>query len=59
MTPSNLGDAWFGLTILHTQRGDAGEALTAAREGLQRPLTPAQQSFLTALAALVEHGLSV
>ena len=37
-----LGEAWFGLALLHTQRGDAAAVLAAARQGLKQPLTPAQ-----------------
>jgi tetratricopeptide (TPR) repeat protein len=47
-----LGEAWLGLALLHTQRGNAAEALTASREGLRRQLTPEQQSFLRFVEAL-------
>ena len=48
-----LTEAWFGVALLHTQRGDAGAALAAARAGLERNATPAQKAFLTAIEALV------
>jgi tetratricopeptide (TPR) repeat protein len=48
-----LAEAWFGVALLHTQRGDAAAALAAAREGLKRSPTPAQQAFLTAIEAFV------
>lgn len=46
------GEAWFGLALLHLQRGDAGEALSAARQGRRQPLTPAQDEFLLGVEAL-------
>jgi hypothetical protein len=46
-----LGEAWFGLTVLHTERGDAAAVLTAARRGLKQPLTPAQDALLRDLEA--------
>ena len=49
-----LGEAWFGLAWLHTQRGDSTQALTACREGLRRALTPPQTSVLQNLQALIE-----
>jgi hypothetical protein len=49
----SLSEAWFGVALLHTQRGDAAAALTAAREGMKRSPTPAQQAFLTAIEAFV------
>jgi tetratricopeptide (TPR) repeat protein len=45
-------DAWFGLALLHTQRGDAPEALAAARQGLRQTLTPAQTLFLRGIETL-------
>jgi hypothetical protein len=48
-----LAEAWVGLALLHTQRGEPSDALTAAREGLRRPLTPEQRSFLRRVEALV------
>jgi tetratricopeptide (TPR) repeat protein len=50
---ARLGEAWFGVALLHTQRGQATAALAAAREGTGGNLTPAQRAFLTALDALV------
>jgi pentatricopeptide repeat protein len=49
---SGRGEAWFGLALLYTQRGDAAEALAAAREGLRQSLTPAQASFLRGIETL-------
>ncbi len=48
-----LAEAWFGLALLHTQCGDAEEALAACREGLRRPVTPAQRTFLQSIESLV------
>jgi tetratricopeptide (TPR) repeat protein len=48
-----LAEAWFGVALLHTQRGDAAAALTAASEGARTSPTPAQKAFLTAIEALV------
>ena len=45
----NLTEAWFGVALLHTQRGDATAASAAARDGLKRSPTPAQKAFLTAI----------
>jgi tetratricopeptide (TPR) repeat protein len=47
-----LGEAWCGLALLHTQRGDAAAALAAARQGLKQPHTPAQDALLRGLEAL-------
>jgi tetratricopeptide (TPR) repeat protein len=47
-----LGEAWFGLALLHTQRGNAAAALSAARAGLRQSLTPAQTAFLRGIEAL-------
>jgi Tfp pilus assembly protein PilF len=47
-----LGETWLGLALLHTQRGDPAEAVTASREGLRRALTPEQRSFLRFVEAL-------
>jgi hypothetical protein len=47
-----LGEAWFGLAVLHTQRGDAPAVLAAARQGLKHALTPAQDLLLRDLQAL-------
>ncbi|MGP0064771.1 MAG: hypothetical protein ACLQGP_14380, partial [Isosphaeraceae bacterium] len=48
-----LGEAWFGLAFVNAQRGTATEALAACREGLRRPLSPAQGMFLRSLEALI------
>ena len=48
-----LGEAWFGLALLHTQRGDLAEALTTCRAGLRRPSTSPRQTFLQSIEALV------
>ena len=50
---SRCGEAWFGLALLHTQTGEAPAALAAGREGLRRPLTPAQTAFLQGIESLV------
>jgi len=49
-----LGEAWFGLAWLHTQRGDSAEAFAACRQGLRQTLTPAQTSSLHGLQTLIE-----
>jgi Tfp pilus assembly protein PilF len=48
----DLGEAWFGLALLHTQRGERAETLADCREGLRRPLTAAQTAFLEGLQTL-------
>ncbi len=48
-----LAEAWFGLALLHTQRGDAALALAAARTGASLNQTPAQKAFLSAVDELV------
>jgi tetratricopeptide (TPR) repeat protein len=50
-----LSEAWFGLTLLNTQRGDAAEALDAARNGLRHSCTPAQASFFHCIEALTDR----
>ena len=45
----DLTDVWFGMALLHTQRGDAGGAQAAAREGLKRNASAAQKGFLAAI----------
>jgi tetratricopeptide (TPR) repeat protein len=47
-----LGEAWFGLAMLYTQRGNAQEAYSAARSGLATSLSPPQRRFLAALQSL-------
>ncbi|HZW29556.1 MAG TPA: hypothetical protein VFF52_02550 [Isosphaeraceae bacterium] len=48
----DLGEAWFGLALLHTQRGERAETLADCREGLRRRLTLAQTAFLEGLQTL-------
>jgi hypothetical protein len=48
-----LGEAWFGLALLHTELGELAPALAAARSGLRQPLTPAQASFLRGIETLI------
>jgi tetratricopeptide (TPR) repeat protein len=50
----DLGEAWFGLTWLHTQAGERAEARTACGLALDCTLTPAQKVFLRNLQRLVE-----
>jgi tetratricopeptide (TPR) repeat protein len=47
-----MGDAWFGLALLCTEKGDALGALTAARTAMQCPLTPSQTTFMAGIEAL-------
>ncbi len=47
-----LGEAWFGLAVLHTERGDAAAVLAAARQGRKHSLTPPQDVLLRDLEAL-------
>jgi tetratricopeptide (TPR) repeat protein len=49
-----LGEAWFGLAWLHTQRGDSAQAVAACQQGRRHVLTPAQTSFLQGLETLIE-----
>jgi tetratricopeptide (TPR) repeat protein len=49
----SLCEAWFGLALLYTERGDPSEALTAAREGLRQNPTSVQSSFLLGVESLV------
>jgi hypothetical protein len=49
---AGLGETWLGLALLHAERGDADEALSAARGGLKRALTSEQRSFLRAVEVL-------
>jgi tetratricopeptide (TPR) repeat protein len=48
-----LGEALFGLALLHTQLGQGAPALAAARQGMSCRLTEAQKSFLIAIEAFV------
>ena len=50
-----LGEAWFGLAWLHTQRGDSAQALAACQQGLQQVLTPARLRSWRALRPLSNH----
>jgi tetratricopeptide (TPR) repeat protein len=47
-----LGEAWFGLALLHAERGDAAETRAAAAQGLRHSLTPAQETFMRRIGAL-------
>jgi DNA-binding transcriptional LysR family regulator len=47
-----LGEAWLGLAVLHTERGDAAAVVAAAGQGLKLSLTPAQKLLLCDLEAL-------
>jgi tetratricopeptide (TPR) repeat protein len=49
-----LSEAWFGLALLHTERGDAAAVVDAARQGLQHPLSPAQDLVLRELKVLAD-----
>ncbi len=49
----SLGEALFGLALLHTQLGRAAPALAAARQGVSCRVTDAQKSFLSAIEAFV------
>jgi tetratricopeptide (TPR) repeat protein len=51
-----LGEAWLGLALLYTQRGDAEDALAAARAGLRLSLTPSQRSLLVSIESLVARS---
>jgi tetratricopeptide (TPR) repeat protein len=44
-----LGEAWFGLALLHTQLGEALEALAACATGLRLSPTEAQAAVLKRL----------
>jgi hypothetical protein len=49
-----LGEAWFGLAWLHTQRGESAQAQAACRQALRQTLTPAQTLVLEGLQALIK-----
>ena len=55
------GEAWFGLALLYTQRGDAPEALAAAQSGLEpgATLSPPQRRFLEGVQALAGRVASL
>jgi hypothetical protein len=46
------GDAWFGLALLHLQKGDATDTLVACREGLTCWLTQPQRDILENMQTL-------
>jgi tetratricopeptide (TPR) repeat protein len=48
-----LGQAWFGLALLHAQLGEAGECLAACERGLGEHLTVAEAALLKVLKGLV------
>ncbi len=49
-----MAEAWFGLALMHTQRGEPELAPAAARTAAKSTNpTPAQQAFLSAIEALV------
>ena len=48
----DLGEAWFGLALMHVQLGEADEALAACRTGRKSHLTPPQEAFLIRLERL-------
>jgi pentatricopeptide repeat protein len=50
----SLAEAWLGLTLLYTERGEAMLTLTAARECQRRSatLTPAERSLIASIEAL-------
>ncbi len=50
---SGLGEAWFGLALLHAQLGEAQEAAAACEAGLRRPGTAAQAALLTVFKELL------
>jgi tetratricopeptide (TPR) repeat protein len=52
----DLGEAWFGLALLHVQLGEADAALAACRNGRKCHLTPAQGAFLGGLERLVSRS---
>jgi hypothetical protein len=47
-----LGEAWYGLALLHLQEGQATETLIACREGLTCPLSEVQRAALEQMQAL-------
>ncbi len=50
---SGLGEAWFGLALLHVQLGEAQEAAAACEAGLRRPGTEAQTAALKDFQELI------
>jgi pentatricopeptide repeat protein len=53
-----LGEAWFGLALLHTQRGDAREASAACEGGLRQSLSEAQAAAIRVLQSLCANPRS-
>jgi tetratricopeptide (TPR) repeat protein len=52
---SQLADAWIGLAYLHTQSGDAAEAIAAVRAGLALPaISTRGKALLEGLLELIE-----
>ncbi len=55
---SGLGEAWFGLALLHAQRGDAKEASAACEGGLRRSPSEAQAGAIRVLQSLCANPRS-
>jgi tetratricopeptide (TPR) repeat protein len=51
-----LGEAWYGLALLHLQEGHARETLLACREGLTCALTEPQRASLEKMKTLAARG---
>ena len=49
----SLGEAWFGLALLHAQLGEAAEMLAACEEGLRQKPTPPQRASLERFRSLI------
>ena len=49
----DLGEGWYGLALLHAQRGDAAETLAACDQGLRQSLTESQATGLKMLQDVV------
>lgn len=45
-------EAWFGLALLHTQLGDAAEAVATARDCRRLPISPSELLFLRGVESL-------
>jgi hypothetical protein len=50
-----LGEAWYGLALLHLQEGRARETFVASREGLTCAVTEPQRAALEKMKALAER----
>jgi hypothetical protein len=50
-----LGEAWFGLALLHTQLGEAAEASAAIERGLRQRLTEPQAASLRVFQILIKR----